>query len=444
MKDAEKQHIDITRAIFFWRLDQLHQFQRYHDDARWNIAIFLALLTADRADPKHMYPARDFAIAYLASVLEHHNNAATFEKREAFIKLWKNSRYEFFTFKSSQKQIMKKEMKRLTKAWQAELDRILEGDDLGKNKSEVEMNYNAKVAKFVGTLIPGRQDQRGPNHRTPIETIENLKQQNNIRADDMNAGALLNALNVRASDYYVPKPDTKPSVKVDPPAIPMDVGILGFAVPDAAFLAAQAPQPQLSSNDWPALHFPKPPPEADSEVSHIADRSAAIRVLKESNPTAMLAKLMALFPEEAPNSELSATNAAPSSDQAFSSARIVPGPVALPTFENLGAWVAKNAENNMVDTSLSLASRPPKQTGAGKHNRDEDDVEHDVPRKRIKGEEVPDAPPARSLMLPVDEAFLRTKTTWQFSVNAPTASSGTSLFGSEDQKPRKSIFGGED
>ena len=98
----------------------------------------------------------------------------------------------------------------------------------------------------------------------------------------------------------------------------------------------------------------------------------------------------------------------------------------------------------MVATSLSLASRHAKQTGAGKHNRDEDDVEYSVPKKRVKGEEEPDALPARSLMLPVDEALLRTETTWQFSIDAPTASSGTSLFGGDDQKPRKSIFGGED
>ncbi|OAG11779.1 uncharacterized protein CC84DRAFT_1170625 [Paraphaeosphaeria sporulosa] len=45
IRDVKKQHIDITRAIYFWRFDDLHQFQRYRDSARWNIAIFIALLT---------------------------------------------------------------------------------------------------------------------------------------------------------------------------------------------------------------------------------------------------------------------------------------------------------------------------------------------------------------------------------------------------------------
>ncbi|KAF1966529.1 hypothetical protein BU23DRAFT_315729 [Bimuria novae-zelandiae CBS 107.79] len=158
IKDPAVQHIDITRAIFFWRLDDIHQFQRYHDNARWNIALFVASLADERSaqpEPAQMHSARQFAIAYLSAVLEHHRNPASFEMREAFVKLWKYSKYDFFTFTAAQKMLMKKEMKRLKGLWKVELDRLNNGKDLNKNKKEVEAAYNAKIAKFVGILVPG-------------------------------------------------------------------------------------------------------------------------------------------------------------------------------------------------------------------------------------------------------------------------------------------------
>jgi hypothetical protein len=160
IKDSSIQHIDVTRAIVYYRLDEVHQFQRYHDSHRWNTAIFLGLLSIPKASPDphtrdavYVTPtARRFMICYVDAVLEHHNNPAKFHARETFIRLWKDTRYEFFTFGSGQKKLLKIHMKQLSTAWNQELDRVKEL--LGEEE------YKRRVAKFVGTIIPGRRDQR--------------------------------------------------------------------------------------------------------------------------------------------------------------------------------------------------------------------------------------------------------------------------------------------
>ncbi|KAJ4350382.1 uncharacterized protein N0V89_009003 [Didymosphaeria variabile] len=458
IKDSEEQHVDITRAIYFWRLDGLHQFQRYHDSARWNIALYVALLTDDLSDNSGYVKtkaAHEFAIAYLAAVLEHHNDAAVFEKREAFIKMWKSTQYDFFIFNSSQKRLMKNEMKRLAKEWQVELQRIQKGKELGKNNFVRENNYNAKIAKFVGVLIPGDQSQRGPNHRTPTETIEELKTQNDFGAADMKKGALLKALKDRSSYYHVPKPAAKPKVKLDPPQIPMDDGVLGFPIEDAAFLEAQKPKPEPASTDWPALHFPKLSHRVDvnQHVEDVVDQYAAIRILKQSKPRAMLAKLMDLFPEEFPIQEPSTADAAASPPQLLPSAALKSAPVMPPTFEDLGAWVASNvvchrandADGRIPSINTSSISQDNLQTTSAKRIREGDSREMDEPNeKRTKSEEESVARPARSLFLPVDESLLHPQTTWQIPADLPATASTTPLSGGDKQKPSKPLFGGRD
>ncbi|KAL1610157.1 hypothetical protein SLS60_001822 [Paraconiothyrium brasiliense] len=450
IKEPEKQHIDITRAIYFWRLDGLHQFQRFHDSARWNIAIYIALLTdeiCDNASSVEAKAAREFAIAYLAAVLEHHNDAADFEKREAFVKLWKSTQYDFFTFNSSQKRLIKNEMKRLSKEWQVELERIQKGNELGKNNLVRKIAYNAKIAKFVGVLIPGPSSQRSPKYLTPTETIENLKTQSDFSAVDMKKGALLEALEDRASDYHVPKRDAKSEVKIDPPQIPMDDGTLGFPIEDAAFLEAQKPKAELPSTDWPALHFPKLSHRlnVNQHVEDIVNKHAAISVLKQSKPQAMLAKLMELFPEEVPIQGPPTANAASSPAQVSLPVILKSVPV-MPTFEDLGAWVANIAShkpNPGIDTSS--VSHDNMQTTSGKRSREGNSGEISTPEeKRIKSEENSGALAARSLFLHVDESLLHPQTTWQISADPPATASTTPLFGGDEQRPSKSLFGGGD
>ncbi|KAF2249826.1 hypothetical protein BU26DRAFT_290537 [Trematosphaeria pertusa] len=164
IKDAATQHIDVTRAIFFYRLDAAHQFQRYHDSHRWNIAIFLALLTFPSTVYRVSMAARRFMATYLAAVLEHHNNPAAFDMREEFVRLWKGGNYDFFTFGASQKKLLKCEMKRLHKEWEKELGRV-----------EVELGreaYEARVARFAGVLVPAGETQRAQRRQEAVVSME--------------------------------------------------------------------------------------------------------------------------------------------------------------------------------------------------------------------------------------------------------------------------------
>ncbi|KAH7383844.1 hypothetical protein BKA66DRAFT_462891 [Pyrenochaeta sp. MPI-SDFR-AT-0127] len=97
---------------------------------------------------------------YLAAVLEQHNEPSVFDKRDRFVRLWKNSIYDVFqVVRSGQKKLLKNEMKRLTKEWEYELDDRIRR--MGRDE------YNARVAKFVGSLIPGRKDQALPSALYP-------------------------------------------------------------------------------------------------------------------------------------------------------------------------------------------------------------------------------------------------------------------------------------
>ncbi|KAL1792622.1 hypothetical protein ACET3X_009129 [Alternaria dauci] len=177
IKDEDKQNLDITRAIWFYRLDEAHQFQRFHDLMRWNTTIYVALLAqySRQSGQKYSSPSevrashhghhgRDsykpippaairFITQYLTAVLEHHNTpTSSFAARESFIRVWKSSPWDLFTvFGGAQKKLMKNAMKVLSKNWEAEL--AIAEKQMGKERYEME------VGKFVGGLIPGRKDQ---------------------------------------------------------------------------------------------------------------------------------------------------------------------------------------------------------------------------------------------------------------------------------------------
>ncbi|KAI4645194.1 hypothetical protein J4E93_005994 [Alternaria ventricosa] len=186
IKDEEKQSMEITRAIWFYRLDEAHQFQRFHDIMRWNTAIFVALLaqhsqSSDQRQSSHgeagavdrrpgaidsYRPGRvttptharippaaiRFIKQYLAAVIEHHNTpTSSFVARESFILTWKTGPWELFTnFGGAQKKLLKNAMKKLSKEWEAEL-RVAESQ-LGRER------YERKVGKFVGGVVPGKRE----------------------------------------------------------------------------------------------------------------------------------------------------------------------------------------------------------------------------------------------------------------------------------------------
>ena len=172
VKDETRQPLGITRAIFFYHLSEVYQFQRYHDTARWNLAFFTALLSTpttvkmsttlqppsrhstDKTD--EITPAaRRFMTSYLAAVMERHNTPTVFENREEFIRRWKDSNLDLFvSFKAGQVKLLRKAMQRLNVEWEAELDRVMRS--MGRTQ------YDVCVAPFVGNIIPGRKDQGLP------------------------------------------------------------------------------------------------------------------------------------------------------------------------------------------------------------------------------------------------------------------------------------------
>jgi hypothetical protein len=184
VKDKALQSLDMTRTIFFYRLNEARQFQRFHDTMRWNTAIFISLLSLPSDAPleklylghrksgkksndgkmkrppmskdNYLPPAaRRFMSSYLAAVLEHHNTPTAFTARETFIELWKNGIWDMFTvFSGAQKRSLKNILKQSSKEWEEELDHA--ECQMGRNE------YDNKVAKFVGTIIPGRRDQSLP------------------------------------------------------------------------------------------------------------------------------------------------------------------------------------------------------------------------------------------------------------------------------------------
>ncbi|KAH6870459.1 hypothetical protein BKA58DRAFT_316436 [Alternaria rosae] len=197
IKDEGKQSIELTRAIWFYRLDEAHQFQRFHDIMRWNTAIFVALL-AQQSHPsdQHSYrPGRvttpthaaipsaaiRFIKQYLAAVIEHHNTPTfSFAARESFILTWKTGPWELFTvFGGAQKKLLKNAMKKLSKEWEAEL-RVAE-TQLGRER------YERKVGKFVGGVVPGKR-------KMGVRAVEALDEEKsgggNVKREDGGNGLL--------------------------------------------------------------------------------------------------------------------------------------------------------------------------------------------------------------------------------------------------------------
>lgn len=162
---------------------------------RWNLAFFCALLcqhgkTDSGVTRRSKYTLdlnqEQFIIAYLEAVLEHHTSEGLFEKRDDFVKMWKESKFDFYSLGAAQKKRMKKEMKRLKVDFESELDYLKNGMD-----SE---QYNERVAKFVGSLVPGRENQKAEGVKRFYSAIQTQEEQGNGGdLQDMNEGDTVNA-----------------------------------------------------------------------------------------------------------------------------------------------------------------------------------------------------------------------------------------------------------
>jgi hypothetical protein len=174
-EDGGDVEANVVRAVWYYRLDAVRQFQRYHDGVRWNLAIYVALLTqhalekerrqergeygSDNDQGRSRYKrielqpaAIRFMTLYLEAVVEHHSHPMTFHKRDEFVRLWRCSGLDLFTTnKSWAKKALQRALKQLSPQWSREL-----------SQAQCEMGleaYSEKVSRFVGSLVPGRADQ---------------------------------------------------------------------------------------------------------------------------------------------------------------------------------------------------------------------------------------------------------------------------------------------
>jgi hypothetical protein len=165
-KEDSSQDEAIARAIWFYRLDTSHQFQRHHDIIRWNITLFTALIThhnlyqqtdkqdihrtlkSQRGSPISRAAAR-FITLCLAAVLEAHTNSTVFTAREAFIRVWRVSPLVLFSHvKPWAQKTLKRTIKTLSPEWDKELRHARQA--MGAYE------YDARIAPLVGSLVPGR------------------------------------------------------------------------------------------------------------------------------------------------------------------------------------------------------------------------------------------------------------------------------------------------
>jgi hypothetical protein len=275
IKNEEQQSLDITRAIYYYRLDEAHQFHRYHDTCRWNLALYTALLAHLNTDVRtlpsstpqpphldksrlvlvpeghnhHIPPAaRRFMHSYLAAVMENHNTPNVFTARETFIRRWKSGVWDVYTtFASSMKKLLKKELRRLNKAWETELDLARTG--IGSNGMTRE-DYTQRVAPFVGCIIPGRKDQG-----LPLKTLWDVP-----------------------LDVSSETPEAGDKVAADVKALAKQKGEL-----------LEALRVPLEEREWRDEH-------QDEGVSEVTNLRIAVDAVKTVEPADMLKVLLQLFP----------------------------------------------------------------------------------------------------------------------------------------------------
>jgi len=301
IKDEEKQNINVTRAIWYYRLDERMQWVRFHDTVRWNLAMFAALL-AEQEEEQNMAngnrkrrttegaktkstgsssssltpSACRFIQLYLAAVLEHHNTpSSSFAAREAFVEKWKKTRWDLYTaLGGAQKKLMKNRIKALSKEWEAELDHVL--DDMGKD------GYESKVAKFVGCVIPGRRSDGGSVNAATVMGGRGGETSDKVGQSGAVGGYLAGGVGVvdahSSSQYHVDMSDTTSrNPLLDALRVPY--------TPTAKASKMQG-QPRM------------PNCENEGEAMVVTDVRHAIAAVLKMRPRDILPVLMRLFPEQ--------------------------------------------------------------------------------------------------------------------------------------------------
>lgn len=193
LKDCQ-QPFHITRGLIYYHLSDIG-FQRLHDFFRLNVAIFLALLVENNKSQAALestelepnllnydgepfielpHSAKQFILSYLDAVMEHHNNPMDFRCRNAFIKKWKNVKWDFFKPRAHMAKKLKMETARVKKDWETYLSSLK--DELDREE------FEHRFGRFINVLIPGG-DLGIQRTNSGVDIHEHSKWREEIRPD---------------------------------------------------------------------------------------------------------------------------------------------------------------------------------------------------------------------------------------------------------------------
>jgi len=119
LQDAATQHLTVAQLIWYYGLDRQHNLARYFNDTRNNIMLMAYAWACNF--PEELCPpassAKLFIIGYLTAWMESMMDGAdaaenTFEARNSFIALWRDSEWDMMTFKPAQRQAFSKHLKK--------------------------------------------------------------------------------------------------------------------------------------------------------------------------------------------------------------------------------------------------------------------------------------------------------------------------------------------
>jgi len=119
LQDATTQHLTVARLIWYYGLDSQHNFARLFASTRYNIMLMAYAWACDFPEElcSPASSARLFIMGYLTAWIESLMDGPdvaenTFEARNKFIALWRDSEWDMITFRPAQRQVFGKHLKK--------------------------------------------------------------------------------------------------------------------------------------------------------------------------------------------------------------------------------------------------------------------------------------------------------------------------------------------
>jgi hypothetical protein len=140
----DNQHLNITRAIWFYRIDPAHTFHGRNREIRYNVLGFLSCISKS-LHQDHDVTKVAFMKAFVLAYWEDLRRPLEFIHREHFIELWKASPYDLLEFRSGEL----KALNRTFKALRAQLKSYEESTR--KRPDETDEQWKIRMAPLRAT-----------------------------------------------------------------------------------------------------------------------------------------------------------------------------------------------------------------------------------------------------------------------------------------------------